>query len=512
MVYTRPVPKWDQETEVVVVGYGLAGAVAAIEAHDAGARVLILEKGVYPGGLSILAGGGVKCVGDVEGATNYLRITAGGRIDEELIRPFAQGLSENEEYLKELCRINEARLIQRKTVKGLFQGVYPLPGRDSFYVVQVQEIPGFHGFPWVQRLRLRGVNLLKLVFDHVEKRGIKVLLSTPAKRLVTDAEGAVTGVVAQNGVKEITIKASRAVIMATGGFEQSDWLKKQFLQGMPFCSMAPLTHTGDGIIMTQKVGAALWHMWHLHGSYGFKLPDFPIAFRHPYAGFRNPQRKMPWIVVDKYGGRYMNEYQPAPQDTMHRAMEVLDPDIPGYSRIPSYLIFDDVGREHGPIAKPLSLGELVYEWSKDNMQEVERGWILRAGTIHDLALRIKETPENQSLMEPETLEEGVSSWNNTVDCGQDRLHRLPGTMMPISTPPFYAIEVWPMITNTQGGPEHNVRQQVVDALGSPIPHLYAIGELGSFFAHIYELAGNLGECIYSGRVAGKCAAAEEPLS
>ena len=66
---------------------------------------------------------------------------------------------------------------------------------------------------------------------------------------------------------------------------------------------------------------------------------------------------------------------------MHRAMEVLDPDIPGYSRIPSYVIFDEGGRKRGPIGRPLSIGGYIYEWSKDNLREVEKGWILRADSI-----------------------------------------------------------------------------------------------------------------------------------
>ena len=84
-------------------------------------------------------------------------------------------------------------------------------------------------------------------------------------------------------------------------------------------------------------------------------------------------------------------------------------------------------------------------------------------------------------------------------------------MMPIEVPPFYAVPVWPIITNTQGGPQHNARQQIIDAFGEPIPHLYSAGELGSFWSHIYLLSGNLSECLSSGRVAGRNAAAESPV-
>lgn len=502
--------KWDLETDVLVVGYGLAGAVAAITAHDAGARVAICEKGEYPGGQSILAGGGVKCVNNVDAATTYLTRTQAERIDSSLIRPFAEGLAENEAYLTELATINRARIKVMSSAQGLFEGVYPFPGQDAFYNVRVAEIPGFKGYPWVQT-QAAGVNLMKLVFDHVEKRSIPKHLATPVLRLITDADGVVAGALVEKLGQSFTVGARKAVILACGGFEQSTWLQKQYLQGLPFYSMAPLTHTGDGILMAQKVGAALWHMWHVHGSYGFKLPEFPIAFRHPFGGSRNPKRIMPWIVVDKFGYRYMDEYHPAAQDTNHRPMELLDPNIPGYPRIPSFLIFDEAGRKRGPIAHPLAIGGHVYDWSKDNSREIKKGWILQATTIKKLAQKIKDLPDSAGLMDYEVLEATVAGWNEIVRTGKDLFHRAPGTMAPIQEPPFYAIPTWPIITNTQGGPVHNVRQQVLDPFDEPIPHLFSVGELGSFFSHLYELGGNLGECLSSGRVAGKYAAAEEPL-
>ncbi|MFC2013895.1 FAD-binding protein [Chloroflexota bacterium] len=497
---------WNHEADVVVVGYGLSGTVAAIEAHDSGAKVLVLEKGEYPGGLSILAGGEVKCARDIGAATEYLTETSGSRIEISLIQSFAQALFENEHYLKKLALVNNARIVTHSSPFDM--GSYPFKGWDTFYGAYVAEVPGFKSFPWVQRLRPAGVNLMKVAMDNIDVRNIDVLLSTPAEMLVTDVNGIVTGIIAKREGKGITIRARRGVILACGGFEQNQWLQMQYLEGKPFYSMAPLTHTGDGILMAQKIGAALWHMWHVHGSYGFKFPEFPIAFRTPFAGPRNPKRSMPWILVDKFGARYMNEYQPAPQDTGHRAMQLLDPDMPGYPRIPSYIIFDEEGRKHGPIAEPLALGQYVYEWSKDNIKEIKKGWIFREETVRELALAIKRLPDSDGTMDPETLDDTISQWNVNVRRKKDPLSRPKDTMMRIETPPFYAVPVWPVISNTQGGPVHNAKQQVIDAFGRPIPHLYSAGELGSFWSHIYLLGGNLGECLVSGRIAGMNAAQE----
>ncbi|MCL5960703.1 MAG: FAD-binding protein [Chloroflexi bacterium] len=499
---------WDMETDVLVAGYGLAGGVAAVVARQEGSEVLIIEKGQYPGGCSILAGGAVKCVDEVKAATRYLTEMSGGRVAPDLISTFAEGLAGNEDFVQKLAALNNADVRRQPN----FPGIYPYPGKDTFYTCRVYSIPDFTGFPWLRcHNKMAGVNLIKLIMDNVEARGIEARFSTPARRLETDDSGAVVGVIAESGGRELAVRARRAVILATGGFEHNRWLQQQHLQGTPFSSMAPLTHTGDGILMSQKVGAALWHMWLLHGSYGFKTPDSPIAYRNPYEGPRNPKRKMGWIVVDKLGSRYMNEYPPAPQDTGHRPMELFDPDLPGYPRIPSYVIFDRDGLNLGPIAHPIAFPGYEYQWSDDNQKEIDKGWILQAGSLSELASSIKERlPQNEALMDAERLEDTVNQWNRHVKSRQDPLNRPPATMMPIASPPFYAAEVWPIIVNTQGGPVHNARQQVLDPFGQPIPRLYAVGELGSFFGHLYELGGNLGECFTSGRIAGRFAAAEQP--
>ncbi|MBI4322447.1 MAG: FAD-binding protein [Chloroflexi bacterium] len=500
---------WDIQTDVLVAGYGLSGGVAAVAARDAGAEVLILEKGEYPGGCSIFSGGAVKCADDVEAATSYLSAMSGDRMPAEMICSFAEGLAANEVYVRKLAAVNGAEV-------GRIQGTgahYPYPGREALYNLRVYKIPGFTGFAWMRHfLAPSGVNLIKLIVDNVEARRVEVRFKSPVRRLLIDTNGSILGAMAESDGRQIAVRARRAVVLATGGFEQNEWFHKQYLQGRPFYSMAPLTNTGDGIVMAQKAGAALWHMWHIHGSYGFKFPDSPIAYRHPFPGPRNPRRRMAWIVVDRFGSRYMNEYPPAIQDTGHRAMELFDPDIPGYPRIPSYVVFDEEGRKLGAIAEPLAFPGFEYDWSKDNSREIDRGWIVKAGTLAELAEAVKgRFPENEDCMSGAQLQATIEEWNGYVETGEDPLHRPPGTMMRIDGPPFYAAQVWPIITNTQGGPVHNARQQVIDSLGQPIPRLYAVGELGSFFGHLYELGGNLGECVSSGRIAGQGAAAEMPL-
>jgi hypothetical protein len=218
----------------------------------------------------------------------------------------------------------------------------------------------------------------------------------------------------------------------------------------------------------------------------------------------------------------MNEFAPMPQDLNARPMEIFDgslwldplykPGATGYPRIPSWIIFDEDGRKWRAIA---GTAWENYRWSKDNSAEVEKGWIIRANTLDELANKILADRDNDGLMTPAVLQATVTRWNEIVRSGKDDPDFRRGSksfFKPIQTAPFYAAKVWPIITNTQGGPVHNAKQQILDGYGKPIPRLYAVGELGSLFRTVYETMGNIAECLTSGRIAGRNAAAEKPLT
>ena len=489
---------WRLITDVVVVGAGGAGLVSAINAHDAGARVIVFEKMPTLGGITILAGGGIKAVTDVEGAIEYLTHTQGGRVGDDLIRTFAQGLYELRGYLDELAKVNGATIERRA---GDHEGIYDFPGRQSIISLNVTDIPGFSGYSWTYTGKnLDGQRFFKLLLDNVEQRGIPIETNAPVRSLITGANGEVLGVWAELNGERIAVKAEKAVILASGGFEFNEKMKKEFFEATPVYSMGNPGNTGDGIRMAQKAGAALWHMWHFHGSYGFKFADFGAAFRISPSGARNSNRPISWILLDRGGKRFMNELHPACQDTAARPLGFFDPDRLEYPRIPATMIFDETGRKLGRIANPLtSHPEHRYVWSEDNLAEIDRGWIKKYDSLADLAAAEGFTAD--------VVEDSVARWNDNVAKRKDAdFSRPAGTMVPIATPPFYAVPVWPILTNTQGGPEHDARQRVVDPFGEPIPRLYAAGECGSFFAHLYLLGGNLSELVIGGRIAGRDAA------
>ena len=141
--------------------------------------------------------------------------------------------------------------------------------------VEVDEIPGvdvLKVYPHARSHR-NGTKLFKVVHDNVNSRGIEVRLNTPALRLITQNTNEVKGIWIDglNGRK--AIKCNKGVILACGGLEAAPEMQRQYWQINPVLSAAHRGNTGDGIKMATDVGADLWHMWHYHGTYGFRHPD-----------------------------------------------------------------------------------------------------------------------------------------------------------------------------------------------------------------------------------------------
>ncbi len=501
---------WDDTADVVVVGYGYAGAVAAIEAHDGGADVLLIEKMPDPGGISITSGGNVRIVEDAEEGFRHLQATSAGTTPDSVLRALAAGMADIPAYFGMLARVSGATVNRRQA-----DGNYPFPGTKTFGYVSIDHVPGFDAertYPFVSSYvpihRAAGVRLFKVLQDNISSRRLRVELSTSASRLVTGAQGETCGIMAQRNGRLLAIKARRAVVLACGGFEANVDMQRQYWQEKPVLNAAYMGNTGDGILMAQAVGAALWHMWHYHGVYGFKHPDpaYPFGIRPkrlpdwiPGESAR-PDVKLPWIIVDRLGRRYMNEYQPYTQDTTWRAMAIFDGQSMTYPRIPSYMIMDEPGRGAYPIASPtFNDRRFKFSWSEKTLRELESRILRKCSSHFELAAAMN--------VREEALAATIAQWNAACEAGEDAMHgRPPTSMLKIATPPYYCAEVWPVCSNTHGGPVHDAEQRILNAFGEPIPRLFAAGELGGVFGHLYMSGGNLAECFVGGWTAGRNAA------
>jgi succinate dehydrogenase/fumarate reductase flavoprotein subunit len=116
-------------------------------------------------------------------------------------------------------------------------------------------------------------------------------------------------------------------------------------------------------------------------------------------------------------------------------------------------------------------------------------------------------------MDAAALRRSVERWNGFCAARHDAdFDREVGTMGPVAEPPFYAIPLYPGGPNTKGGLRADAQRHVLDWDDEPIPRLYAAGEICSVFQFVYQGGGNLAEGIAFGRVAGRNAAAERPLT
>ena len=511
--------QFDVEVDVLVAGFGYSGAVAAIEAHDRGAKVLLAEKMPDPGGISVMAGGAWRFAHDADEAFAYLKATNDGRTPDDVLSVFARGMVELDPYVRKLAAALDAEVTEHNAVDagGKGGGNYPFPGWTTFDNNHIESIPNFDPMAAYPQIYLRsptsrGPLLFRIVEYHVQERRIDVRLNSPVARLVVGPGNAVCGAVLDTPNGALAVKARRGVVLACGGFEANDAMKAQYWQVRPVRSAAFLGNTGDGIRMAQAMGADLWHMWHFHGSYGFRHfdPNYPLAIRvKRFPDWRPGLKhlmdvKMCWIVVDRRGQRYMNECEPYVQDTNHRPMHVFDTESTSFPRLPSFLLLDEEGRKLYPLGDGKSNDRRYrYVWSPDNAEEVRNGILKQANSIAELAAKLG--------LDPSALEATVARWNELCAKGEDTdFSRPSGSMMPIRTPPFLAGEVWPLVSNTQGGPVHNARQQIVDPAGRPVPRLYAAGELGSSFGYLYLSGGNIAECFITGWIAGREAAALTP--
>ncbi len=488
--------------DVVVVGYGGAGAAAAITAHDHGAQVLVLESMDKGGGNTRVSMGGFLCPTDVPDAINYftaLYDLSHSEKDEVMIRVFAEESVHNVEWLTGL----------KEGTKVHTYGHAGFPHLDGAQAMNKYLVDGDNKGQTAFAANLWSV----LSYAVEEQRKIKVLTSTPAQHLLTGDSNEIIGISALHNGREIRIKARRGVILTTGGYEYDQRLLQNHVKGHPIYAAGNPGNKGDGVRMAQKVGAALWHMTAVSCGLGLKVPEFE-------SGFLIMIGAPGYIIVDRMGHRFMNE-QAMEAHAGLLAVDYYDAHALLYPRIPCYAIFDEMARAKGPISRLTGMGStsIKYRWSRDNSSEIERGWIAKGETIEELAEHLH--------LDPKSLKASVDLWNKDVRKGQDSQFNRPirvashdrpaysdftPTILsaPIENPPFYGLELYPCLANTQGGPKRNSAGQVLDAFEQVIPRLYSAGELGSMWGSIYQGAGNIAECLVFGRIAGKNASGEHP--
>jgi succinate dehydrogenase/fumarate reductase flavoprotein subunit len=486
------------ETDLVIIGFGAAGAAAALTAARAGATAVILEKQSADRHLSStrLSGGLMMAATDADKATTYLDACSGGMIPTEVNRVWAERSVDLKRWLADLG-------IGSVVMAG---GWHPrLPGFESIEVlapladgvdpdsVEV-ELPAPGELTFKGKIPFGNGQLLHdLLLDRIGRHaGIRVEYDTAAQRLIVE-QGRVVGVEVEGPSGSVVHRARKGVVLACGGFEQDQDMILNYLKAYPIYFYGSKANTGDGIRMAQAVGADLWHMNQMIGR-------AVARFRHPdgeettFSVSLNPPG---YVIVDKYGQRFANEYlQAVSKANFYFELLTYDPDRLEYPRIPSYWVFDSKRLKARPLAHG---GAGYYDWSADNRAEIDLGWIKEGATVQEAA-------RAAGCEDVEALARTVEAYNAACATGLDALGRPASSLVPIDEGPFYCVPVYPGGATTNGGPRRDEKARILTPDRRPIPGLFGAGELGGAIGLLYPSPGsNLGEALIFGAVAAETA-------
>jgi succinate dehydrogenase/fumarate reductase flavoprotein subunit len=497
------------EADLVVVGFGAAGAAAAVAAADLGGDVVILEKlpedGHTPS--SAMSGGIVMVAVDPDRATTYLDACSEGMVPREVSVSFARLAYELPGWLDRIGADLALRIVRGAQHPTLPESdsleVYTSTARASL-PEGVEDVPKRIVDPY------RGAgttpedffSALRLCVKRRER--IRVLWESPAVRLHRSEEGVVDAVRASTADGEVEVRARKGVVLATGGFGWDEELKLNYLRAYPMYFYGNPGNTGDSVRLAQDVGASLWHMNQVFGRGCFHFEDAGAGYTfnatiYPSGTTFNDLPEIGFAITDRFGRRYASEWDqaiPVKHTFIYKMIEY-DAERHLYPRIPSWWFFDSRRIDGGK----LTSRNPRYEWSADNRREVERGW------IHE-----GETPEAAAaaagIEDPSVAAETIAEYNRACAAGADPFGRPAESLVPLDSPPYYCVALYPGGTATSGGPRIDARARVLDPFGSAIPGLYAAGEVSFPFGMLYPSSGcSLTAGLCFGRAAAETALA-----
>lgn len=473
------VPHWDLETDVLVVGFGAAGACAAIEARQAGAEVLVLEVAAAGGGSASLSGGEVYVGGSggtdvqrehgfvdsTEDLQQYLLMAGGPAADAERVAIYADNGVSHFNWLREQGVPFKGTYLPGKWIEPPTDDTLLWSGNEKAwpYVEKANPAPRGHT---VQFTGWGGGKvLMQVLCERAVQLGADVHYNTRALTLVVDAGQVIGAVVREEGVVRF-VRARRGVILCAGGFICNSEMVKRFVPAALDCEL-PVTggnDDGSGIRMGISVGAATLNMQEFFAT----LPFFP------------PESLVKGIFINGRGQRFINE------DSYH-------------GRVAHYVLRQPDGRawllvDNEIFGRPVIQEDIQIAAVGETWAEVER----------ELGL-----PEG-------ALVHTVEEFNRLASTGNDPyFHKAAEWLRPLTEPPFAALSYckgdFQGHAFTLGGLATRPSGEVLDADGQPIPGLFAAGRTACGlprWGEGYSSGLSLGDSTFFGRQAGRKAAGQ----
>jgi 3-oxo-5alpha-steroid 4-dehydrogenase len=470
---------WDYEADVVIAGYGIAGAAAAVEAAGAGADVLVVERTGGWGGAAAMAGGFIYLGGgtglqtacgfddSVDNMAAFLNVAMGPGADENRIADYCAGSVEHFDWLVR-CGV---------PFKPEFwgepgweppgdQGLMFTGGENAFpFNTIAKPAPRGH-VPQMSDKRAGeksgGYMLMKPLVDTATSLGVRSVYDIHAVSLIVHRDGRVGGLIARRYGKSLAIRARRGVVLAAGSFAYNDPMVAQYAPRIAVRPAASIEqHDGQAIRMAQALGADLAHM-----------DATEVAF------LIDPQQMARGILVNGRGQRYVPEDMYAGrigQLTLYQQDDT------------AFLIIDGDAHEEAMAATSATpFLKRPATWVCETVAELEGEIGLPAGS----------------------LQATVGAYNDAAARGEDRLlHKKTEWLKPIGTP-VGAIDLRASCAGfTLGGLQTTLDAEVLHVSGEPIPGLCAAGRCTAGLAAWGYASGiSLGDGSFYGRRAGRSAA------
>ncbi|MEV0366806.1 FAD-dependent oxidoreductase [Nocardia fusca] len=474
------VTEWDYEADVVVVGYGVAGASAAIEAARAGAEVLVLERTGGWGGAAALSGGFIYLGGGTtlqkalgfedtpENMERFLMAALGPGADQAKIHDYCQGSVEHFDWLvAQGVPFKEEFWGEPGWEPPADQGLMFSGGENAApYNSLAAPAPRGHLPQMADKHTSEkggGFMLMKPLTDTATALGVRAEYDVRLQRLILDDSGRVSGVVAKRYGKAVHVRARRGVVLATGSFAYNQQMIEAYtplLINRPAAAIEE--HDGIGIRVAQAVGAQLAHM-----------DAIEVAI------FADPQVMARGILVNGRGQRYI------PEDSY--------PSHIGQSTLirqnnEAFLIIDETALEeaNNTVSSSAAMRSVPPTWVAESVEELESEIGFPAGV----------------------LQATVEVYNRHAKDGVDPLlGKKTQWVKPIGTP-LAAYDLRNRTGGfTLGGLRTDLDSRVVHVSGEPIPGLFAAGRCTSgISAGGYVSGASLGDGSFYGRRAGRAAA------
>ncbi len=463
--------KWDAVYDVIVVGFGGAGAGAARFAADNNAHVLLIDSAPegHEGGNTRYAGGAFAWSDNFDDLREYYKQTYYPfKYDPKDLDAFVNNVLKMKEYSQKYFGI-EAQYTGRRP-----QGEYPEYKHAETMRSQSMTAGMYNGGFWKL--------LRKKVYERLDK--INVWFESPAQHLIQDSNTkTILGVQIKHQGINRNVAARNGVVLSCGGFENNQDMVQTFLGQGSLAPIGTLYNQGKGIDLAVEAGARLWHMSN-YDSHGFSLregqPREKFAYMINWKSLFNGSI----FVAGDDGTRYYRE----DEEDRH-----------GYKYNHGNWIMQP-NQNHPHIIMDQRQFEQLAHDDSDKAEQIKSliTYAIKAETIAELADKIA-APK---------LAEAVSDFNFLVnEKKRDMfLNRKIETMRAFGAGPYYAIPIRHNILHTHGGARRNENCEVLDMENNIIPHLYEAGELGDIFATKYVGANSIADLLISGKIAGENAA------